>query len=777
MRCGGRSLFGVVLLFAFALGVGAQARAEGAARYWVYWKSTALKDGSRSELALSPRAVDRLGRHGRTPGSDPRDYVVPRATLAPILERGLVIKRISRFLQAASVEMTADQARELAVDPRILDVRPVARFVRPLEPADVSTSAPMPGSQRRGSALDTDPRTLLAGDYGNAWDQLDMLGVQELHDRGYSGEGVLVAIFDTGFYKVHESLSGLDLIAEHDFVCGDDEVQWLPGDACGVSRSNDHGTYTWSTLGGFAPGNLIGPAYRAEFALAKTEDVSREVHQEEDNYVAALEWADSLGADVVSSSLGYRAFDDGSEYTVAQLDGRTAPITVATDVAADRGILVVTAMGNEGPGESTLGVPADGRRVVSVGAVDERGVLALFSSWGPTGDGRIKPDVVAMGVRTACAASAGPHVYARVNGTSLSTPLAAGLAALLIEAEPAWGPDSVAAALRRSGDRHEDPTNTMGWGVPDGVRALRIMDARPQIAGVAWADSTGSGDGNGIPGWGETATLSLRVKNIGHAPVGPTSLWPTTHDARLSLPDSAAVAVPALTVGDSALVELGRVSISGGEGQETLPILVHFAFAGREIDRRVHLPVLPAQLVAGFKAEADEAGAVHLSWRLASPTVVGVQIYRKIGTGARTLLTETPLDPQTRSFTDRPGTFGELKYTMDILLAGDFVSREGPYQLSIAEPQRVFVGLPYPNPARAGAVQIPLAWPREDAPGVRIYTVSGRLCVRALSGTAGGGDYPSLVWDLKDDQGREVPSGIYFVQADGGSARRVIVVR
>lgn len=781
MRSGGRSMGGVILIlalaFGLAMGLGGEARAEGPARYWVTWKPTTPKAGDRSSLALSPRAAQRLERLGRTAGADARDYAVPHSALAPIIERGLPIRRISRFLQAASVEMTPDQAREIARDPRVLAVRPVAHFVRPLEPDEASLSLPGPELQRRGAALDTDPRTLIAEDYGASWDQLAMLGVQELHERGYSGEGVLVAVFDTGFYKVHESLSGLDLVAEHDFVCDDDEVQWLPGDACGVARANDHGTYTWSTLGGFAPGNLIGPAFRAGFVLAKTEDVSREVHQEEDNYIAALEWADSLGVDVVSSSLGYRAFDDGSEYTVAQLDGRTAPITVATDLAADRGIVVVTAMGNEGPGESTLGVPADGRRVVSVGAVDMRRMLAYFSSWGPTGDGRIKPDVVALGVGTACGASAGPHVYARVNGTSLSTPLAAGLAALLVEAEPTWGPDSIASAMRRSGDRREAPTNTMGWGVPDGVRALRIPDARPQVIGVAWADSSVGGDGNGIPGWGESATLSIWVRNIGREPAGASTLWPARHDARLSLSDSATVVVPPLAAGDSSLVPLGRVIVGGGEGQEELSILVHFAFDGREVDRRVDLPVLPARLVAGFEAEADEAGAVRLSWRLASTSVVGVQIYRKIGTQGRTLLTETPLDPTVRSYTDRPGTFGDLKYTLEVMLVGGFLSREGPYPISIPEPQRVLVGLPYPNPANAASIAIPLAWPRADAPTVQVYTVSGSRCVRNLTAPAGGGDYPSLLWDLEDDQGHEVPSGVYFVKAPGGSTRRVIVVR
>jgi subtilisin family serine protease len=767
------------LAFVLAIGIriATPAMAREGDRYWVYLKvaGEAKADG-RAAPALSPRAVLRMERAGRIPGGDRRDYALTESDLAPILERGLSIHRVSRFLQAASVWMSAEQAREIATDPRVRDVMPVGRFVRPLDPETATAPSPESG-KRSDEPADTDPRSLTPADYGSAWDQLDMLGVPEMHARGYSGLGVLVAVFDTGFYKTHTSLTHLDKLTERDFVCGDDEVQYFTGDPCGIARANDHGTYTWSALGGFAPGKLLGPAYRATFALARTEDVTQEIHQEEDNYIAALEWADSLGVDIVSSSLGYRTFDDGSEYSVAELDGRTAPITIATDVAADRGILVVTAMGNEGPGASSLGAPADGRRVVAVGAIDQRGILASFSSWGPTGDGRIKPDVVALGVATYCAASSSPNVYARVGGTSLSTPLIAGLAALLVEAHPAWGPDSVSAALRASGDRHADPLNTLGWGVPDGLRASRIEDARLRLAASVWNDTSDGGNGNAIPSWGETGGLSVWVRNVGGMDAVSSRVWPAAHDARISLLDSVAVTLPSLGVGDSALVSLGRVQIGGGEGQDDLPVFIHFDLAGMESNQRLYLPVLPSNLVADFHAEADEAGAVRLTWRLASGAAMGQQLYRKYGSEPRTLLNAVPLPPDSPAWTDRPGTSGAFEYSLDVLLPGGFVSQEGPFVVTISEPTRALVGKPYPNPATKGTISIPLAWPRTDSPQVQIYAITGRRCVRTLIGDGGGGAYPILAWDTKDDDGRDVASGLYLARAPGGSTKRLLVVR
>ena len=253
-----------------------------------------------------------------------------------------------------------------------------------------SSRSPLGRSGAPRSRL-TRPGAIL--DYGTAYDQVAQLRVPELHERGLSGQGVVVAVFDSGFPALsHEVFAGTTILAERDFVNGFDSVR---------GSTQAHGTSTLSVLGGFREGQLIGPAYGASFLLAITEDARSETPVEEDNWVAAVEWAEALGADVISSSLGYLEFDlPFTSYTDRDMDGETAITTRAADSAAERGMVVVTSAGNGGfhPARNTLGAPADGKRVLAVGAVDRNGVRAPFSSVGPTADGRIKPDVAALGL-------------------------------------------------------------------------------------------------------------------------------------------------------------------------------------------------------------------------------------------------------------------------------------------------------------------------------------------------------------------------------------------
>ena len=218
-------------------------------------------------------------------------------------------------------------------------------------------------------------------------------------------------------------------------------------------------------VGGFEEDSLIGSAYGASFALAKTEMIDSEVVAEEDNWVAGIEWADSLGADVVTSSLGYNEW-----YTYEDMDGNTALCTIAADLAVSKGMVVVNAAGNERPyAWHYIIAPADGDSVIAVGAVDLQGKLTSFSSAGPTYDGRIKPDVLACGYRTFCASSSGG--YTRMDGTSLSTPLVAGVCALLLEAHPDWSPIQVREALWNTASRADNPDNLMGYGIVNAAKA------------------------------------------------------------------------------------------------------------------------------------------------------------------------------------------------------------------------------------------------------------------------------------------------------------------
>ena len=229
-----------------------------------------------------------------------------------------------------------------------------------------------------------------------------------------------------------------------------------------------HGSACLSTCGGYRDSVLIGPAYGATFLLAKTKWVPTETPPEEDNYVAALEWADSIGTDITSSSLGYIDW-----YTFQDLDGHTATTTRGVEVAASHGILCVTAAGNERSSDwGHLVCPADADSILAVGAVDSFRTIAGFSSPGPTFDGRIKPDICAMGVDVFCANIEVNNTYFRLSGTSLSTPIISGLAALVMEAHPDWTAQQVRTALKMTASQAQNPDNDFGWGIADGVAAV-----------------------------------------------------------------------------------------------------------------------------------------------------------------------------------------------------------------------------------------------------------------------------------------------------------------
>lgn len=607
--------------------------------YWVY---LAEEPGGKRDapLALSARAQARLARVGRIPGEDARDYAIPRQRLAPLLERGIGIRRLSRWLGAASAILTPEEVDALRRDPRVRAIAPVARFVRPLEraaPMEPSPVAPMGArsASHPARSRDVDPQSLTGPDYGAAWEQLDMLGVPELHERGYSGAGVLVALFDTGYRKDHASVVPLDLLAERDFVGGDGDVQYESGEPNDVPEINNHGTLTWSALGGYGPGLHLGPAYRASYVLARTEDVLREVHLEEDNYVAALEWADSLGVDLVSTSLGYRQFDGEEPYPIDRLDGRTLEITLHASEAADRGILVVTAMGNDGPAPETISAPADGERVVSVGAVDFFGYVVGFSSRGPTGDGRVKPDVSALGTFVACASAAGTNAYTRASGTSLSTPLAAGLAALLLEARPSWTPDSVLAALRASGDAAGTPDNARGWGVPDGLRALGLEQERLRIVSLRWEEEGTGADG--VPAWGEQARLRLEVRNTGRAAASGWTARIGSCSAGVALLDSAAVELPTIPPGEAIVTQPVATALLGaGPDAATLGVFVLFEGGTFTVERRGYLsvpegaPALATFLAPNPVHEAPVRISLHPGGAAAGPVTIADVCGRRI---------------------------------------------------------------------------------------------------------------------------------------------------
>ena len=422
-------------IISFIFLVGALSAAEKP--YWVFLE----KDPTSATVQLTPRAEQRVLQRGS--GEAPGNEAVSEAQLAQLRNAGYHIRHASRFLNAVSVSIENErQLTQLQNFSFIKATTPVAH--RPMN-LDESIS-PTPSLER--SASDT---------YGHALGQNQMLNIPAIHDLGYTGSGVLVGVFDTGFLTDHEAFDELDIQAQYDFI--DHEV-----DASGLGH--EHGSNVLSVLGGYSPGDLIGPAYKASFLLARTEDSANEFRSEEDNWVAALEWADSLGVDVINSSLTYfDEFDDPSEnYPASALDGQTTIVARAANIAAARGILVVNSAGNEGPGVSSLWPPADSPHVLAVGSVNAWEEFSLFSGQGPTYDGRIKPDVVAQGSGVYMAKVVSGYKYG--NGTSFSTPLIAGLAALLLQARPYLKPDSIISIFHSFGNNSATPDNRVGWGIP-----------------------------------------------------------------------------------------------------------------------------------------------------------------------------------------------------------------------------------------------------------------------------------------------------------------------
>lgn len=299
----------------------------------------------------------------------------------------------------------------------------------------------------------------LKGKYGYAEKQIRMLNGIRLHEAGFRGQGMRVAVIDAGFEEVDRigAFDSLKLLGTHNVV--------FPGTS--VFEGDDHGTKVLSCLAAQAPGIMIGTAPEASYWLIKSEDGRSEFPIEEDYWTAAIEFADSVGVDVVTSSLGYFTFDkEALNHTPAELDGRTAQISRTARMAASKGLLVFCSAGNEGSGSwEKITFPGDVAEIVTVGSVNEQKKKSSFSSVGFTADGRVKPDVVALGTGCCVIDPSGSIRYA--NGTSFSTPVLAGLGICLWQAFPYLSSQEIIERLRQFGHRHKRPDAELGYGLPD----------------------------------------------------------------------------------------------------------------------------------------------------------------------------------------------------------------------------------------------------------------------------------------------------------------------
>jgi len=441
---------------------------DSAIAVWVFFTDKLIFDSPNFHASLdearnklSPTALARRAKsRGEDNVVDFRDIDVSSKYIDQVLSTGAKQRQVLSWFNAITVNAAKSQVEEIARFPFVRFMKKVAVVS---SNKDIETAPISPDM------------SLVSLNYGPSFGQLDQINVIPAHELGFAGQDVIVCMMDTGFRQGHNAFANIigsgRLIAQYDFINNDNNTDYDPGQD--ISSQPWHGTLTWSTLGGEASGHLYGPAYLASFVLSKTEDITSERHIEEDNWAAGAIWADGLGASVISASLGYRLFDSGQgDYSYSDLDGNTTIVAQAADLAAYNGIAVATAMGNEGNTTGSLVSPSDADSVIGCGAVNSSGSLAGFSSFGPTSDGRTKPEICAQGVSTVCVDPDNNSGYTTASGTSLSTPLIGGVCAVLFSAHPNWTPMMVREALMMTADRYDTPANDYGWGILDAARAL-----------------------------------------------------------------------------------------------------------------------------------------------------------------------------------------------------------------------------------------------------------------------------------------------------------------
>ena len=436
---------------------------------WVYFQELRTQPCEACETAITDLAVARRSQRRTLPGVvDIHDMPLPQECANAITATGATVRVQSRWLNAISALATPAQITALQKLPQVLRVEHVRRG-RSNARDEMSTATPM---AQFAAATDI---------YGYAATQVDQIDMRRLHNAGYRGNGIVIGILDSGFHRVHQAFQSvehpLQVIAEWDFVKNDNNTDIQTGDN---SEQHKHGTWILGTMASYLPNQMIGTAYEARFVLAKTEDVPTETPVEEDYYVAGLEFVEAHGADVVTSSLGYIDW-----YTQADMNGVTAVTTKAVNIATANGVVCLTAAGNAGhdtnPATNTLNAPADAMQVLTCGAVDSAGAIASFSSDGPSADGRVKPEILAMGVTTVTVNSTNTTGLSGVSGTSLSTPLLAGAVACLLQARPDFTVDSLRTALFATASRsdargtHPDPLFVTGYGIMKAFPASQFV--------------------------------------------------------------------------------------------------------------------------------------------------------------------------------------------------------------------------------------------------------------------------------------------------------------
>lgn len=416
---------------------------------------------SNPQAFLTQKAIDR--RINQNIAVDLTDIPVNATYIQGVENAGATVLNKSKWFNSVTIQ-TSNLAVVSAINllPYVQSISNVARLAH---------NGPFHNKfeQERIEPLQTPAITAqrtMSLNYGNGSNQAMMININALHDLGYTGQGMTIAVIDAGFQDA-DIMPCFDSLRANNQILG----TWdFVAQETNVYDDYYHGAAVLSCMAANIPGDLVGTAPKANYWLLRSEDSNTEYIIEEYNWASAAEFADSVGADVINSSLGYTDFDppfQNTSHTYADMDGNTAPSTIAADMAASKGILVVNSAGNSGGAAwQYIGAPADGDSVLSIGAVDASGNYASFSSTGPTADGRIKPDVADQGegtyVFTPGASNSQPG-----NGTSFSSPVMAGAVACLWQAWPDKTNMEIMQAVKRSASQYNNSDSLLGYGIPD----------------------------------------------------------------------------------------------------------------------------------------------------------------------------------------------------------------------------------------------------------------------------------------------------------------------
>lgn len=419
-----------------------------------------LKDKGNSAYSLekpseflSLKSLDRRQRQGLS--VDSTDLPIDTVYLGRIQRTGAVIRSQSKWVSTVTVYVN---------DSSIVESLKKLEFIDTLYLVWKGTLPDVYSSKFTEDEMSVRKYRSEINTYGQAFRQISMLNGQLLHEAGFRGEGMSIAVIDGGFTNC-DKISAFDQNRIK-------EVRNFSHETRDPLRTvNDHGTKVLSCMLSNVPGLIVGTAPAADYYLFLTEVNGEEFPVEEDYWITAIEYADSLGIDIANTSLGYTHFNmQEMSHTQSELDGKTILISRAASMAAQKGMLLFCAAGNEGNKSwGKIGFPGDAENIVTVGAVDSDEALSTFSSHGYTADGRVKPDVMAMGTSTAIIGDDGTQYYA--NGTSFSTPVLCGLGACLWQALPDLSAKDMISVLQEASDRYQYPDSLYGYGIPDVYRA------------------------------------------------------------------------------------------------------------------------------------------------------------------------------------------------------------------------------------------------------------------------------------------------------------------